>query len=172
MQERTAEPGREPTSPHPSRGTDGCHLSSGKIIKFLHRFIFWHIPYSLPARGEPQVTFCSGFQSLPSLWHIWVPIPGPVCSAHTPAVGERQCWCSQDCAAGAVPRLSEQSESWRNALGAYLSLLLLPGASFTPLSSALHGVSLVFVLSGVCNRPFSDLFKDHLGSKGDIHAHK
>lgn len=73
MQERAAEPGREPTSPHPSRGTDGCHLSSGKIIKFLHRFIFWHIPYSLPARGEPQVTFCSGFQSLPSLWHIWVP---------------------------------------------------------------------------------------------------
>lgn len=63
----------------------------------------WHIPYSLLAHEEPQATLCSRSQSLPSLWHIWIPTPGPVGIAHTPAEGEK---------AVLVQQLQEELHTW------------------------------------------------------------
>lgn len=88
MQERAAEPGREPVSPDSPSCAQELERDAASILAKLINSCTdhpWHIPCSLPAREEPQLTFCSGSQSLPSLWHIWIPlpVPGPVCIAHT-----------------------------------------------------------------------------------------
>lgn len=56
-----------------------------------------------------------------------------------------------------MPKLNEQSERWRNIHHANLLLLLLPGVSFNSLSSTQYYASFLFVLSEMCNCPFSDL---------------